>query len=259
MSREVNAPDTADLLAALRASGEGLFALTDGADLGAVVPACPDWDIAGLLGHVGGLYHFHGATVRRGVTNPPAAGTRPHPPDDRALVAGWASNGFEYLFAALSELPESAPAWNWANEPPVVRFWQRRMTHETLVHRRDAEQAVGAPLTGYGPLAGDGVDEVLAVFLPRALARRPWEGPTGTILVQATDFGAGWVVEIQGGTQLAVRPLGAESAIGAGGGSAATLLRGTAEQLLLALWGREAFDPLLERGDRELASALVVE
>jgi hypothetical protein len=141
------------------------------------------------------------------------------------------------------------------------------MAHEALVHRRDAEQAVHASITGYGPLASDAVDELLAVFVPRALHRRPYEGPAGTVLVEASDSGAAWAVEVAGGSEVAVHPLGAGAGAGAGdiadAGSAAdpaaTRLRGTAEQLLLALWGREPLDPLLVGGDRQLAHALVVE
>jgi hypothetical protein len=145
------------------------------------------------------------------------------------------------------------------------------MAHEALVHRRDAEQAVHASITGYGPLASDAVDELLAVFVPRALHRRPYEGPAGTVLVEASDSGAAWAVELAGGSEVAVHPLGAGAgagdiadagdagSAGSAGDPAATRLRGTAEQLLLALWGREPLDPLLVGGDRQLAHALVVE
>lgn len=263
------APDRGELLAALRDSGDRLLAITADAELTAAVPACPDWDLAALLGHLGGLWYFQGANVRRRATDPPPPTlTRPAPPADRDQVRRWAADGFEYLFAALSGLPDGSPAWNWGRQPPVVRFWQRRMAHEALVHRRDAEQAVHASITGYGPLASDAVDELLAVFVPRALHRRPYEGPAGTVLVEASDSGAAWAVEVAGGSEVAVHPLGAGAGAGdiadagdAGdaGDPAATRLRGTAEQLLLALWGREPLDPLLVGGDRQLAHALVVE
>lgn len=263
------APECADLIAALRAAGDRILAVTaDPVVLGRRVPGCPDWDLAGLLGHLGQLWYFHAGHLVRGVTDPPDPATRPEPPADPALLADWAGLGFENLFAALSATPPQAPAWNWARKPPVAGFWHRRMTHEALVHRRDAEQAAGAAVTGYGPLAGDALDELLDVFVPRARARRPWTGPTGTVLVNATDSGTRWQVRVGPGTDTVLQRLGGAAAVppgdppaqGAPEGSrdGQVALQGRAEALVLALWGREPLEPLA-RGPVELARALVVE
>lgn len=161
----------------------------------------------------------------------------------------WAGQGLAQLIEVLSGLPPAAPAWNWGRQPPVAGFWHRRMAHEVLIHRRDTERAVGAPLTGYGPLAGDGLAELLTLFLPRRRHREPWSGPTGTISVRPTD-GAGWLVRVGAGQQLAIEP-------GDSGGD--VVLRGTAEELLLAGWGRHPLAAVLVSGDPALAAGLLAE
>ena len=47
-----------------------------------------------------------------------------------------------------------------------VGFWMRRMAQETVIHRIDAELAVGAPVAAIpDDLAVDGIDELLKVFV----------------------------------------------------------------------------------------------
>lgn len=79
--------------------------------------------------------------------------------------------------------------WAWG-EDQHARFWARRMLFETLVHRVDAERAVGGE-SGIAPaLAADGVDEFL-VNLPYAGIFAPavskLNGSGETLAFQCTD------------------------------------------------------------------------
>jgi len=67
------------------------------------------------------------------------------------------------LVAALAEADPAEEAWTWADDR-TVGFILRRQALEALVHRLDAELAVGA-LSPVDPhLAADGVHEVLDVM-----------------------------------------------------------------------------------------------
>src|SRR2546430_11303650 len=62
-------------LAALRAEGPAFGAAVAQADPGATVPSCPEWRVAGLIGHPVRLYTRAAAPLRLG---------RPSPPEERA-------------------------------------------------------------------------------------------------------------------------------------------------------------------------------
>ncbi|MDN5895351.1 MAG: maleylpyruvate isomerase N-terminal domain-containing protein, partial [Nocardioides sp.] len=54
-------------------------------------------------------------------------------------------------------------AWSWSTDH-TVGFTYRRQAHEALIHRLDAELTVGAVTDLDARLAGDGVEEALAVM-----------------------------------------------------------------------------------------------
>jgi uncharacterized protein (TIGR03083 family) len=113
-------------------------------------------------------------------------------------------------------------------EHRTVSVWTRRQTHETSLHRWDAEAAAGAPRQIDAALASDGIDEYFGVVLPRLVDRDGLELPTSSLHVHCTDTEGEWTVEAVDG---ALRVDRAHRK-----GDAA--LRGTAEHLLLRLWGR---------------------
>ena len=126
--------------------------------------------VPGLDGGRRGPAHGHGlpaqgrldpgrrdADARLGV----AAGARCAPPSrgrcSRTPTGSWWSS-------STSHAPGDHAATWW---PPdqTVGFWLRRMAHETSIHRRDVESAVGAETPVAPDLAVDGIDEVLALML----------------------------------------------------------------------------------------------
>ena len=62
----------------LQTATERLAALVDEADPAAPVPGCPDWCVADLVEHVGGVYQWAAHVVRTG--DPEAA---------QAFLQGW--------------------------------------------------------------------------------------------------------------------------------------------------------------------------
>jgi uncharacterized protein (TIGR03083 family) len=209
-----------------------------GGDLSAPVAHCGDWTLYDLADHLGGgnLWAAAAVTERRGDFEPDPA------PRDPAALAAWLSETAAVLLAALDADP-AAPAWTLA-PPPTVGFWQRRRCMETLIHRWDAEHALGAGGFIAPALADDGVAEVVDTMLPRQI-RLGRTGPLPhPVRLEATDTRSNWLL--------------------GGPGDPVATIRGTAADLLLLLWGRlDADDPAVgwhgdrERGRAALSGALV--
>jgi uncharacterized protein (TIGR03083 family) len=126
------------------------------------VPNCPGWTVSDLVFHVAEVY-LHKVTVMR-------TGEWPEqwPPPDVAVEPELPLLGRAYgeLIAEFRARQPTDPTPTWYDPDQTVAFWIRRMAQETVVHRIDAEQAAGRPVTTVpDDLAVDGVDEVLKRFL----------------------------------------------------------------------------------------------
>jgi predicted lipid carrier protein YhbT len=120
------------------------------------------------------------------------------------------------------------------------------MAQETVVHRVDAQQAVGAPVTPVAAdLAVDGIDEVFSVFVPALGADRS-PGDDRTVHLHATDADGEWTIRFATG----------EVVVTTGHDKADAAVRGPAGELLLWLWGRRPLDGLERFGARDVADAL---
>lgn len=232
----------AEYLAALRSDGEALAAAAAPA-LDRPVPTCPGWLVTDLVRHTGWVHRHKAAAVRRGGTEPPAVQYWEQPEPPSAALIDWYREGLAELVEVLSSSDPEAPAYSWAQDHRVA-FWQRRMAQETLVHRYDAEAATGG-FTPIDPaLAADGVDEFLRVFVPRN--DEPYQGPEGSILIEAADVGERWTVAA-----------GREPRVVSEGGAADTTLRAPAADLLMSLWRRTPLDAATVEGDAGLVEAFV--
>ena len=116
----------------------------------------------------------------------------PQDPDERSA---WLVAGARRLGQAVREVGPATRVWSWS-EDQTARFWLRRATHDTLVHRADAELAVGREVTVEPALAADGVADLLDMFavLPRVddfpeLAELAGDGQT--LHGRDTDAGLG--------------------------------------------------------------------
>ena len=196
------------------------------------VPWVPAWTVRDLVAHLGAVHRWATGILRAGSTQPPEPASRFRAPDDD--LAGWYALGLTELVATLRTVDPDAPAWHMSPAASRrARDWSRRQAHEHVVHRMDLEAAAGvehAPVDV--ALAADGVDELLAVVLPRWQHTPPLATARALVTVTATDAGRSWSVQVADGT---VRST--ESPSGPGADAA---LSGTAEQLLRRLWGRPA-------------------
>jgi uncharacterized protein (TIGR03083 family) len=252
-----------DYLAHLRQELAAFEDCLDG-DLSAPVEHCGDWTLYDLASHLGGgnLWAAAAVTEQRGDYE---AGPAPRDP---SAVAAWFNGTGGVLLAALDADP-SASAWTIA-PPPTVGFWQRRRAQEALIHRWDAEHALGTAGPLDPALADDGIAEVIDTMAPRQVRLGRTAAPAHAVGLHATDTGS-WRILGPGDPDAAVsgsrRTLGpgnpvttaSESRRTLGPGDPVATASGTAADLLLLLWGRlDAGDPAVTwDGDSELARSVL--
>ncbi|MER6128060.1 maleylpyruvate isomerase family mycothiol-dependent enzyme [Streptomyces sp. NPDC001795] len=208
------------------------------------VPPCPDWTLAELTRHVGALQRWFCTLLTRLVQEPPRSrDVDLGLPEHAEEYAEWVAAGVSGVAAVLRGVDPGAAMWSWG-EDQHARFWARRMLFETLVHRADAERAVGREPDIDPVLAADGVDEFL-VNLPYAGVFAPGvtklHGNGETIAFRCTDSAGGtgeeWRVRLDPhGFGLLPRP-GADAAPF----EAQTVVRGQAADVLLLLYGRRSY------------------
>ena len=216
---------------ALAAEAARFAGLVDGADPGAPVPTCPDWDVRELVRHVGSIHRWAGAMVRDLAQSRLSfkALNLAFPAGDAALAA-WFRAGVDELLAALKAADPEAAMWAWGADQHA-RFWPRRMLHETGMHRADLELALGREPAFEEELAVDGIDEFLA-NLPHAASFAPnvkdLRGSGESLHLHCTDAEGEWLIELA--------PDGFTWRHGHAKGSVA--IRGAASDLLLLTYGR---------------------
>jgi len=165
-------------------------------DSQARVPSCPDWSADDLLWHLGEVFHFWGTIVRLRLADPDAVeGTTPQRPADVAGLLAFYAETSGALIDGLAATDDDVPVWSWSTDHSVG-FVRRRMAHEALIHRMDAELTAGVRPELDANLATDGVQEALEHLYggwPEWADYRP-DGPLGSL--STSDTGAQWLVRL---------------------------------------------------------------
>ena len=123
-------------------------------------------------------------------------------PSEPADLPSWLVDGGTYVVETLRASPDpDAPMWGWGSDKHV-RFWSRRMLHETAVHRADAEFAAGREPAIEEHAAVDGIDEFLD-NLPHARRFAPHvsdlHGTGQRLVFRSIDVPAAWTVTLEEG------------------------------------------------------------
>jgi uncharacterized protein (TIGR03083 family) len=230
--------DLGRYLELLASDTERIAAVCESTDLASPIASCPGWTLADLAGHVGEVHRFWHWVARE---QPQEVGRdtdvpRSLPPSGPA-VGQWLRDGLAELVPLLRDGDPATPVWSWTSQHELA-FIQRRMPHETAVHRWDAESVTGAPGPIAADLSADGIDE----FFFLASAAEPTSGRE-RVRLRATDVGLAWVADVADGRQVL------EVSVGDDG--AAAELAGTASDLLLVLWRRKPPTEVEVSGDRD--------
>ena len=159
-------------------------------DPSAVVPACPEWTFRDLVAHVGSG-HRYAAELITSRTTEPVPVPKLDPPDQ---WGGWLVEGSELLLRAAREHGFDRPVWTWRPADRTAGFWVRRMLHDEIIHRLDADPA--GPLAP--ELAADGVADFLTTVATLAGHPRGMRltGSGETLQFRATDHPGAWHVTL---------------------------------------------------------------
>jgi uncharacterized protein (TIGR03083 family) len=212
-----------DTYDALRAADFFKFCEAASIDLTAHVPTCPEWDVTALCDHLARVYQGRAYVIEHSdFKDRDAFEMR----DAGADVLDWVRGWSDVLDRSLLGRADDDPTVTFMPEAMTVRFWRRRMALETLVHRTDAEIAVGEVSAMDDDLSADGVDELL------------WFGthPENT---EPDGVAAPSVVALTDGTRAWVATLTDRGLTTSAAGPPDATVRGTAPALLLALSGRD--------------------
>ncbi|MER6199152.1 maleylpyruvate isomerase family mycothiol-dependent enzyme [Streptomyces sp. NPDC001586] len=240
--------------AAVAAETAAFVAAVEAADLSTPVPTCPGWTLEDLTRHVGSVHRWFTELLRRRIQQPPTSREVDlRLPEQPEGLPDWLAASAAEAAEVFAATDPDAPMWAWGVDQHA-RFWVRRMLFETLVHRVDAQLALGLPPHIDRALAVDGIDEFLtnlpfaSPFAPQTAQLR---APDRTIRFSCTD-GEGdgdgaWLVRLRpDGFALVTdhaEPLAADATV-----------RGTAADLLLLLYGRldRRSDAFRLLGDQDL-------
>jgi uncharacterized protein (TIGR03083 family) len=205
------------------------------------VPTCPDWTVNDLVDHVAHVYLHKVECMRHNASPDPW----PAPGLDQGPRLDLLHRGFRELSAEFAARGPSTPAKTWFDDDQTVGFWMRRMAHETVIHRIDAELAAGVPSEPVpDELALDGIDEILDLFLawPSTKWTEEFEAVLEPKVAGSLGVSAGdkrWLVSWQPSGLVTVQP---------GGGEADAEISGSPEAVLRWLW-RRSDEPLAVTGD----------
>lgn len=221
-----------------------LLAAAAARGLDADVPGCPGWLVADLVAHVGSVHarsvdiveqaYVDSWPVRRGV---PAG----------EVLLDWFRRGSAQLVEVLAAADPAAPAITFSMEP-TVGFWMRRMAHETLVHRIDAEQAHGYESVVDPGMALDGIAEMFEVFAGRF---PDWgEFAPGNAVVRVVAGEREWVVRLGRfvGTRKN-RKYDLPKLVVAQDAEPVATIAGAPDRVMLWLWGRASLGGVTASGD----------
>jgi uncharacterized protein (TIGR03083 family) len=215
----------------------------------ATVATCGRWRMRTLIHHIGQIHDWVTRIVTSRGTGRLSRRAADYPiPDEPARWPQWLASGGAALLEALRDTDPDTPVYAWGPDQHV-RWWARRMVHETGVHRADAEFACGIAPAFDRAVAVDGVDEFL-VNLPSA-ARWAWDvrklrGDGEVLVLNANDEAVSWRITLE--------PSRFYWEHGSADGAAA-VVEGSAEALYLWVWGRPS--QVAVTGDQSLVDKWV--
>jgi len=186
------------------------------------------WTVRDLVGHTGAVWTFGAANALAGtdeMTPPGDAATAP----DGAAIGEWIVERRAALLAALTDVDPGAAAWTFMGFKTAV-WWIRRMTHETAVHRFDAQAATGGGQPVDSDLATDGINEYTEFSLRTSRSKPNRIYPAESLHLHRSDGDGEWMFA-RGATEHEVVVTHEH-----GKGDAA--VRGPASDLLLWVWNR---------------------
>lgn len=226
---------TEDLLAAFEYSSHYIASTT--VDLGVVpIPGCAPWTTLDLLLHLGQVFVMVDDTVVQRAAEPLRPGPRSVPPptgrtpqESLAHLVDWYEDRRRTLLRTLADADPNERVWTWA-PPSEVRFYFRRMAHETAIHLLDLDPRRDlTPTVTSRDIVLDGIEEYFAIVVPGAIQRRRRTPPTGSLHLHCTDGAGEWLATVDDAGRVDLRHEHAKGDVA---------WRGYALDLFASVWGR---------------------
>ena len=235
-----------EYLDALTAHAGALATVARAVGPDAAVPATPEWSMAKLVKHTGTTHRWAHAIVQSGeFANP--GDLELDLPADEAAYPDWLEQGAAALVTTFQSTDPDTPTWSWGVDQHV-RFWCRRMAHETAVHRWDGQTAGGTPDAFAPELAVDGIAERLENLVPsmnfNPEGAQALVGTGETMHLHATDTDGEWLLQF-----------GPEFTYVSEHAKGDVAVRGPVSDLLLYLIGRRGLDGFEVFGDAGVLDA----
>lgn len=222
--------------AVIRNEADAFVAAYVNGDPDAHVPLCPGWTLTDLVDHLGQVHQWaHGIVLGEGPREVVTGG-----PEDGEDVATWYEECVGDLLDTLATTDPARPCWTFQSDNEQARFWSRRQALELLVHRVDAEAAVGGSVRVDPDLAVDGVAEIFDVWLPRITRRHGPPDLAAPLLIACTDRSERWLLHPSQGADQPLPPPTADGPVltDQDAASAAATISGSGAGLLMVLWKR---------------------
>lgn len=243
-----NTPPFGELLTLIENRSAALrTAVASAPDLDARVPGCPEWTLRDLVAHLGGVQRSWAVGVQAGPADGPPSSTDMGDISPDSDLLEWSTESTQLLIDALRRVGPDARCWTWwgrSDAPSDSGAVARHQVEEAAVHAYDAQEAIGRPEPLPLPIALDSVAEFLVVGLG---AQGPWPHEPALLVFAATEGSTWWVDLTPEGAKL----------IPADGGEPVATVSGTANDLILALFGRVQLERLQIDGDRQLVVKLL--
>lgn len=216
------------------------------ADPAAEVPTRPGWTVQDLVVHLARFLETSTAYLRTGSRNPM------QPPAPRAGLSP-----LEYLDLQLAEagevlaaVPGNRPVWTFSPAAPDLAWvWHRRIAHETVLRRFDAQTVVRQVVATDTDLCVDGIDEVLTTIVAAKLDGDVPSTVSGAAVVRPTDVPESWLISLTAGEV-------PETRAAAPGEEGDAQVVGEAELVYFWLWNRMNLKEMA--GDQRVLDVLKV-
>lgn len=208
------------------------------------VPGCPGWALRDLVAHLGGVQRFWAAAVTAADPGGPPGDVEGRAPSGD--LVRWSAGSTEALLSALRAAGPDSPTWCWwpaEAAPHTAAAVARHQVQEAGVHAFDAQQTIGRPEPLPGAVAVDGVAEFLRVCLG---SRGAWPHRPARVALSSVD-GPTWTVDLLSSGATVDPPAS---------GDPVTTVHAPASDLVLALYGRVAYDDLRVEGDAGVLAEL---
>jgi uncharacterized protein (TIGR03083 family) len=236
-----------DFVTSIRVEGDRFYATALTADPSFGVPSAPAWTIADLVWHLGEVHWFWATDIELRASRPDEIeASKPARPAAYVDAVAWGRSQLDRIVEILRSTADGVPVWTWAPKESdrTVGFIRRHQVQETAVHRWDLQSAAAnvEPDPIDSEIASDSIDEFLSISLPFAVnEKKPLRG---SVHLHCIDVRGEWFIERDG-------------TVDRGHAQGDVAMRGTASDLLLALYNRIDIDDLDLIGDAALARHLV--